>query len=132
MQNFPLVILLLTGLVACDAAGPGYYGVPKVRQIVDGTTFTLRFRGGIAEAIRISPEVLPRFPDVAQKAAIATHRHSGCMPKWVMGDPALMWVGLSCNGAKAPAMPRKPKTLYCDVLDLYQSGGLVRGGLECT
>ena len=113
MRLFPAILTL--GLAACDAAGPGFRGVDKVAADVEGTQFTLRIRGPLAEVIRTSPHMLPRFPDVARKAGIATQIQSGCKAKWVQGDPAMMWIGLSCNGRAAPKMPRRPRTLFCEI-----------------
>ena len=114
MRGFPCVLLLL-GLVGCASAGPGFYGAEKRVREVEGSRFTLRFRGPLVEATRTSPEWLPRFEDVARKAGIAAQIETGCRAEWVEGDPAMMWIGLSCNGDRAPKMPRRPCTIHCAI-----------------
>ncbi|KUF09438.1 hypothetical protein [Pseudoponticoccus marisrubri] len=130
MRFSPQVLVL--GLAACSAAGPGFQGADPVIREVEGSRFTLRFRGGIAEAIRTNPEWMPRFPDIARKAALAAQAETACRAAWVEGDPAMMWIGLSCNGARAPKMPRRKRTLYCDLEDLQARGDLARGALTCS
>lgn len=124
-------MILLTGLSACDAAGPGFRGAPTVERTVDGSTFTLRFRDSMVEAIRTNPEMLPRFQPVARKAAIAAQVETGCKADWVQGDPAMMLIGLSCNGAKAPKIPKKRSQLYCDLSDFTVRDGTGSGALVC-
>ncbi|MBV2359744.1 hypothetical protein KUH32_08155 [Thalassococcus sp. CAU 1522] len=121
-------------LMSCDAAGPGFRGADKVVREVDGSRFTLRFRGNLVEAIRTSPEFLPRFPDVARKAAIAADTATGCKTAWVVGDPAMMTIGQSCNGEKAPPKPKRRKSYTCDLFDVRYSPALDSGAgtLNCT
>lgn len=125
MRWFSCVLLL--GLAACDVAGPGFLGAERVTRQVEGSRFTLRFQNGLVEAIRTSPEWLPRFEVIARHAGIAAQMESGCKAEWVEGDPAMMWIGLSCNGEKAPKRPRRPKTLYCVFSDM----DLGDGRLQC-
>ncbi|WP_089276748.1 hypothetical protein [Antarctobacter heliothermus] len=100
-------------------------------QDVDGSRFALRFRGNLVEATRTSPEWLPRFEDVARKAGIAAQIQSGCRADWVEGDPAMMWIGLSCDGGPAPKRMRRPRTIYCDIEDHNQRAGIHAGALTC-
>jgi len=125
MRLFPVILLL--GLTACDTAGPGFSGLPKTTHTVDGATFTLRQRGPVVEAIRTNPEMLPRFQSVAPKAGVAAQLQTGCTAEWVVGDPAMMWVGLSCDGQRAPKRPKKPRSFACE---LFYSGQNVHE-LEC-
>ncbi len=118
MRLLPLIALL--GLVACDAAGPGFSRSAKVQRVVDGSQFTLRRQGDVVEAIRTSSELLPRFQVIGRRAAIAAWQGTGCTPSWVLGDPAMMWVGLSCDGRPAPQMPKRPRLLECAVFDAGQ------------
>jgi hypothetical protein len=114
-------MILALGLAACDAAGPGFIGAPKRIEQVEGSSFTLRRRGDLVEAIRTNPEVLPRFQDVAPKAGRAAQRATGCRAVWVMGDPAMMWVGLSCDGRDAPKLSPRPQTFVCKLFEGGQS-----------
>lgn len=122
MRWLPCVPLLL-GLAACDAAGPGFYGADKRVREVEGSTFTLRIQGPLVEAIRTNPEWLPRFEDVARKAGIAAQMETGCRADWVEGDPAMMWIGLSCNGKPAPKRPKRPRTIHCNIAASDSLGG---------
>lgn len=98
---------------------------------IEGSRFTLRFQGNLVEATRTSPEWLPRFEEVARKAGIAAQIESGCRADWVEGDPALMWVGLSCDGGPAPKRPRRSRTIFCDIEDLTGRNGTYVGALSC-
>ena len=122
------VFLIILGLAACDTAGPGFRGTDKIVREYDGSRFTMRRKGDVIEAIRTNPEMLPRFQPVARKAGIAAQIETGCKAAWVVGDPSMMWIGLSCNGAKAPRKPRKSKMFFCDLYDVTSRGGT----LECS
>lgn len=114
MRTLPVVSLIL-GLAACDAAGPGFSGAEKAIREQDGARFTLRRRGDLVEAIRTNPEVLPRFQAVAPKAGIAAQLWTGCRAEWVMGDPAMMVVGMACDGRTPPKLPKRRHTMYCEL-----------------
>ena len=102
-------------LVACDSAGPAFRGAEPVKAEIDGSRFTLRFRGDMVEAVRTSPEWNPRFETVAEKAARAAEaQRPGCVTDWVDGDPAMLLLGLKCNGRPAPSRPRRKDLLLCD------------------
>ncbi|MGY9049487.1 hypothetical protein P775_03365 [Puniceibacterium antarcticum] len=114
-----LLILPLLTIVACNTAGPGFRGIAPVRQEVDGSRFLLRVNGTLVEVIRTSPEAFPRFETVAQKAGLAAHDLTGCIPHWIRGDAAMMVIGLSCNGSPPPPKPRRSARFSCDVFDTY-------------
>jgi hypothetical protein len=129
MRVFPMFFFL--GLACCDTAGPGFYGAEKVIKEVEGSRFTLRFQGDLVEAIRTSPEMLPKFEQVARKAGIAAQIESDCRAAWVEGDPSMMWIGLSCDGRETPKMPRRPRTMFCDLgAPTTTTGGIV-GPVRC-
>ena len=127
-----LLLLFFATLAACDAAGPGFRGADKVVREVEGSRFSLRVRGNLAEAIRTSPEMLPRFPDVARKAAFAVQAETGCAVAWVEGDPSMMLLGLSCNGQKAPKRPKRSKMMFCDLYGMSTRHGVSEGILDCS
>ena len=118
-----LPFVLFLGLAACDTEGPGFSRSDKVIVTEAGSRFTLRRNGDVVEAIRTSPEMLPKFQDIAPKAGLAAQKQTGCRADWVMGDPAMMWVGLACEGRKPPKIPRRNQTAVCELT--YQSGGEV-------
>lgn len=124
-------LLLCLGLAACDAAGPGFRGTEKVVRRVEGSTFTLRFRGDMVEAIRTSPEAFPLFQTVARKATVAAQAETGCRADWVQGDQSMVLIGLACDGRKPPKIPRKRSELYCDLSDFTVRDGVGSGALSC-
>lgn len=95
------------GPAACTFPSTGYYGVPSVEREVEGSRFSIRVREDVAEVIRTSPEFPARYPVIAARAQKAVHLETGCSPEWVTGDPAMLWVGLSCDGAAPPKRPRR-------------------------
>lgn len=127
-SKLSLVFVTAFGLAACDVAGPGFHGGEKVVREYDGSRFTMRRQGNVIEAIRTNPEMLPRFQPVARRAGIAAQIETGCKADWVVGDPSMMWIGLSCNGGKAPPKPSKRRVFYCDLYDVSAGGGT----LECS
>lgn len=132
MMRVSFALFCLAVLVACDGAGPGYRGQEKTVIEVEGSRFTLRRRGDVVEAIRTNPEWLPNLAQVGPKAAFAAEQMTGCVPVWLQGDPAMMWVGLSCEGRPAPPMPKRRKVLDCDLTNFHSRGGLGTGSLNCV
>ncbi|APZ53016.1 hypothetical protein [Salipiger abyssi] len=121
--------LLLAG---CDMASPGFRGVPAVTREVEGSRFTIRVKDRMAEVIRTSSEFPARFGPISERAQLAVAQETGCVPAWVTGDPAMMVMGLSCDGAPAPRQPRR-RTISCEIFDAYYTDRL--GGsasMECT
>lgn len=111
--------IMTIGLFGCTAAGPGFRGIDPVAHSVEGSRFVVRSAPPIAEVIRTSPEALPRFDIVAERAAMAVASQTRCLPAWVMGDPAMMLVGMSCDGAKPPKMPKRRASFTCDLWRTY-------------
>lgn len=131
MIRLLLCLLIATVLIGCNTGGPGFRGVASQAAEVEGSRFTLRRRGDVVEAIRTSPEWLPRLVFVARKAAIAAENMTGCKATWVQGDPAMMLIGLSCDGARPPAMPERKQVLECDLSDYSSRDGIGSGSLSC-
>ncbi|MGR3495179.1 hypothetical protein [Citreimonas sp.] len=128
-----LLVLLLLTLAACDAAGPGFRGAEAVSRDYDGSRFTLRFNGPLAEAIRTSPEWLPKFDVIARRAALAAQaERPGCTVAWVQGDPAMMVMGLACGDAPAPKIPQRSRVLLCELVDWRTVGDWTTGALDCA
>lgn len=90
---FPLLIVVLAG---CNTAGPHFRGLPATRVTVDGSTFDVRVRDNLAEAIRINVEYAPRFSPVRERAGRAMAQVSGCRVKEVRGDQAQATGLLEC------------------------------------
>lgn len=126
-----MALLSCLVLCACDTASPAMWQAETVRTQVEGSAFTLHIKDGMVEAVRTSPEVFPRFDAVARKAAFAAQRQTGCDVAWAEGDPAIVLMGLSCNGLPPPPRPKRRKTIYCDVVDVYTRGDLTDAAVEC-
>jgi hypothetical protein len=131
------IVLLMAcatlALAACDSAGPGFRGAEAVSREQDGSRFTLRFRGPLVEAVRTSPEWLPRFDAIARRAALAAQaERPGCTVAWVQGDPAMMVMGLGCGDAPAPKVPKRSRVLLCELVDWRTVGDWTSGALDCA
>ncbi|WP_353473776.1 hypothetical protein PVT71_06940 [Salipiger sp. H15] len=120
-----LGVLVLTGcgLSGCagQVAGPGYGVLRPVTAEVEGVRFVLRLGPDRAEAVRTSPMLRPDFARVARLAEIAVARKSGCEPRWVVGDPSMLELGLACPGQPVPKMPRG-RHVACDILSAAGQG----------
>lgn len=120
-------------LPACDTGTPGFAGRPAVRVAAGGVEFDLRRRGSRVEAVRRSFHSFPTFPWVARRGAVAVAQETGCTPAWIVGDPSVLLVGLSCEGAAAPRIPRAAPRLVCDLRGLSAGPtGLAEADLYCT
>ncbi|EPX79573.1 hypothetical protein [Salipiger mucosus] len=98
---------------------------------MEGSTFTIRVRDRMAEVIRTNTEWPARYDAISARAQKAVFLETGCTPEWVTGDPAMMLMGLSCDGEPAPPEPRS-RSIACEIMDAHYSERL--GGsasLEC-
>ncbi len=98
MRILSLILSLgvLCPLVACTDPSPHFHGVNATRVHVEGSTFDIRVRGNLAEAIRINPQYAPRLGPLRQQAEQAMAVVSGCAVTGVLGDQALMTGVLDC------------------------------------
>lgn len=90
-------LFALVPLAACNTAGPHFRGLPVTRITVEGSTFDVRVRDELAEAIRINAEYAPRFGPIQRRAGIAMAQVSGCTVKDVRGDQAQATGILDCD-----------------------------------
>ncbi|KIN78378.1 hypothetical protein [Sulfitobacter mediterraneus] len=97
MRRLVETMLLICGMSACNTAGPHFRGLPATRITVEGSTFDVRVRGELAEAIRINAEYAPRFGPIQRRAGIAMAQVSGCTVKEVRGDQAQATGILDCD-----------------------------------
>jgi hypothetical protein len=103
-MKYSLLIFLLL-LVACNTAGPHFRGLPATTITVDGSTFDVRVRGELAEAIRTNGEFAPRFGPIRDRAGRAMAQVSGCEVRAVRGDQAQATGILRC-GKGTPQVSR--------------------------
>lgn len=87
---------LALAFTACNTAGPHFRGLPATTVTVDGSTFDVRVRGDMAEAIRTNSEYAPRFGAIRERAGRAMAMVSGCEVKEVRGDQAQATGLLKC------------------------------------
>jgi hypothetical protein len=92
---------------------------------IEGSTFDVRVRDNLAEAIRVNTEYAPRFGPIRQRASIAMAQVSGCEVKDISGDQALAKGRLKCgpNDKGYTPPPPEPATLEC----IPQRGSEVKG-----
>lgn len=86
-------------LASCSSSHPAFMGVEATVVEVQGSTFQIRIKEELAEAIRTNFEYVPKIGDTFPKAKIAIEMVSGCtvVPDSMRGDPALMVARLKCN-----------------------------------
>lgn len=106
------MLFLLICLAACSTAGPHFRGLPATTVTVDGSTFDVRVRGELAEAIRTNSEYAPRFGPIRERAGRAMAMVSGCEVKEVRGDQAQATGILKCGRGSRPT-PVVPVGLEC-------------------
>ena len=91
-----LLILLSMALIGCDTPSPHFRGIEATQIVVDGSTFDVRVKGDIAEAIRTNSEWAPRMGPIAGRAERAIETVSGCKVKKLGGDAAVIVARLDC------------------------------------
>lgn len=113
MRSFLIAILAFCVLAACDTAGPHFRGLPATTVTVDGSTFDVRVRGELAEAIRTNSEYAPRFGPIQVRAGQAMAMVSGCEVTQVRGDQAQATGILKCGGGPRQPVRSTPVRLDC-------------------
>ena len=104
---------LLLVLASCNTAGPHFRGLEATTVTVDGSTFDVRVRGELAEAIRTNSEYAPRFGLIRERAGRAMAMVSGCEVKEVRGDQAQATGILRCGKGGKRMTPVVPVDLEC-------------------
>lgn len=102
MRRILILFVLVVLLAACNTPGPQFWGIPATRITVQGSTFDVRVRDDLAEAIRINAEYAPRFSPIRERAAVAMAQVSGCRVKDVRGDQAQAIGRLDCRKKAKP------------------------------
>lgn len=98
------LIPILLVLIACDVPGPHFRGIPATKVTVEDSTFDVRVRDRLGEAVRTNAQYAPRFGLIAGRAKIAIEHVSGCTVKEMRGDQAQALGVLDC-GQGAPVAP---------------------------
>lgn len=110
-------------VAACNTPSPHFRGIKPTTITVDGSTFEVRRRGKLAEAIRTNSQYAPRLGPIARRAEAAIEAATGCPVKEIRGDAAMVIGILKCgkpnDDAKiANAMSIPP--LDCTVEDRWK------------
>lgn len=92
--------MLLCLLAACNTTGSYFRGAPPTRVTVEGSTFDVRVRAGLAEAIRINPQYAPRLGPIADRAQVAIEHVSGCRVMQILGDQAQVLGVIDCGDGR--------------------------------
>jgi hypothetical protein len=93
------MVSLILVLAACAAPSRHFRNIPATRITVADSTFDVRVRGELAEAVRRNPQYAPRFGPIRARAGFAMAQVSGCRVKSVLGDQAVALGVLDCGGA---------------------------------
>ena len=105
MIRWILLSIFMAVLSACDRSGHNFGYLPVLQGREGGAEFDLRIGTNVAKTIRNNFEWNPSFEDVARRVAALTARLSGCEVRWVIGDPSVQILGLSCDGAPPAKKP---------------------------
>jgi len=121
-------------LAACDTPSVYFRDATPTRISVDGSTFDVRVRGTLAEALRVNGQYAPRLGPIAGRAAFAMARVSGCKVTEVAGDQALVTGVLDCGG-QTPDWAGSPILTSYSCLELNawmaEGGGPIYFDYDC-
>ena len=109
-----VLILVVLTTAACNTPSREFRGVEARRIAVEGSTFDVRVRGELAEAIRVNAEYAPRMGPIADRAALAVATVSGCVVTRVTGDQALTVAQLDCDGRPNDYVPPPAVSFECE------------------
>ena len=127
-----VVLMSCLVAVACNAPTPHFRGAEVTRVSVQGSTFDIRHRGRLAEAIRVNSEYAPRLGPIGRRAEIAMEAVTGCDVIEIRGDAALILGIMDCgDGARTPPMASYiPLYQDCEVVDIWVPSGSSTGYIE--
>lgn len=100
-------------VASCNTAGPHFRGIEPTTVTVDGSTFDVRVRDELAEAIRTNSEYAPRFGAIRERASRAMAIVSGCEVVDVRGDQSQATGLLRCAKGKKRWEPVSPVAMEC-------------------
>lgn len=95
--------LCLAGVMAgCDSPHPRIAGEEVTRITVEGSDFSIRVKGDMAEAIRTNFAPRRDHARILLRAVVAIEQATGCKvdQNSVKGDPALMVAHIACDTAQ--------------------------------
>jgi len=129
MRVCVLISILL--LASCAGETRHFRGVDPLRVTVDSSTFDIRLRGNLAEAIRVNPQYAPRLGPLRARAGFAMAKVSGCQVTGVLGDQLVLTGILDCSAAtQGPVRPDYGCKDVVQWLDAQGPEGLI--GYVCS
>ncbi len=125
------LVFVLMILAGCNAPSPHYRGAEITRVSVAGSTFEVRRKGRLAEAIRVNVQYAPRLGQVARRAEIAMEVATGCDVVEIRGDAAKVTGILVCERGDAPSpVVLALREQDCEVVDVFVPAAGATGYLE--
>ncbi len=91
-----VMIIIALMLAACGGPTPYFRGIPASTVTVEGSTFDVRRKGDLAEAIRTNSQYAPRMGPIARRAELAMEQVTGCRVSEIRGDQAVILGKLDC------------------------------------
>nr|WP_243403714.1 hypothetical protein [Shimia abyssi] len=111
-------------LAGCNAPTPYFRGTEVTRISVGGSTFDIRQRGRLAEAVRVNTEYAPRLGPIGRRAEVAIETVTGCDVVEIRGDAALVLGIMDCGDDYRPPMASyAPRYQDCEVVDVFVPSG---------
>ena len=123
------VILSFVLLAGCVNESRHFRGVGPLAVVVDGSSFDVRVRGNLAEAVRLNTQYAPRLGPMRARAGFAMAQVSGCRVTGLLGDQAVMTGVLDCS--TVTQLPVVPEYSCVDVV-LWLQDRAHAGGAEYT
>lgn len=117
MSRVSVMALICLCVAGCNMASAHFADVPAKRVAVDNVVFDVRVKGALAEANRVSQQLLPRFEQVAPSAARAIRIASGCDVVEVRGDAAQIVGVLACKAVPTTQVSTGTELYDCAVID---------------
>jgi len=96
-------LLTVLALAGCNTPSMAFRGIAPTKVSVDGSTFDVRVKGLLAQAIRTNVQYAPRMGPIGKRAKATIEQASGCEVYRVGGDQALISAVLDCG--KGPPQP---------------------------
>jgi hypothetical protein len=126
-----LCVLMVVTLAACDTRSPYFKDVPARRVIVNDLEFSVRHKGRLAEAVRVSSQWMPNLQSVAPFAETAIREATGCDVRELRGDASFILGILACKENSRPQIaPHLRRTPSCEAVDVFVPAGGTIGHLE--
>ena len=77
-----------------------FLGFDSATVTVEGSTFDVRVKGTVAEAIRTNLQYAPGMGQMGGRASVAIEQVSGCKVKRFGGNQAVIFAELDCKSAQ--------------------------------